>query len=211
MLPLIGNLAYGLMLCAFVTRDLLSLRAVLIAGQSLAILYAWWNGVPIIAAWNVLFVGVNAWMAYQLVQDRLAVRVPEDVRPTYERHFAPLRGAAEALRSMPVSSEKAWTAAWADFDELFHRTIAEASGNRRLAADIGRYRLLHKGFNRLSTDPVSLQQAMKEHLGILEALESRDGRLARERMIAHIGAWQDFFRKKVFDPAAPAPGAREGA
>jgi hypothetical protein len=90
MLPLIGNLAYGLMLCAFVTRDLLYLRAVLIAGQSLAILYAWGNGVPIIAAWNVLFVAVNAWMAYLLVQDRLAVRVPEDVRPTYERHFAPL-------------------------------------------------------------------------------------------------------------------------
>ncbi len=90
MLPLIGNLAYGFMLCAFVTRDLLSLRVVLIVGQSLAILYAWLNGVPIIAAWNVVFVAVNAWMAFQLLKDRRAVRVPEEVRPLYERHFAPL-------------------------------------------------------------------------------------------------------------------------
>ena len=90
MLPFIGHLAYGLMLCAFVTRDLLHLRTVLIVAQSLAILYAWLNGVPIIAAWNVVFVAVNAWMAFQLLRDRRAVRVPDDVRATYERHFAPL-------------------------------------------------------------------------------------------------------------------------
>ncbi len=111
MLPLIGNLAYGLMLCAFVTRDLLYLRAVLIAGQSLAILYAWWNGVPIIAAWNVLFVAVNAWMAYQLVQDRRAVRVPDAVRPTYERHFAPLTP-QEFLRFWNSGEPETTNAGW---------------------------------------------------------------------------------------------------
>src|SRR4051794_14118418 len=62
------------------------------------------------------------------------------------RHCAPLRAAADALAARPPD-DAGWTAAWAEFDDLFHRTIARASGNGRLAADIGRYRLLHKGFN----------------------------------------------------------------
>jgi len=115
------------------------------------------------------------------------------------RHCAPLRAAADALATLPEDAAN-WAAAWADFDELFHRTIAEASGNRRLAADIGRYRLLHKGFNQLTTDAASLRPALAEHLGILDAIEARDGRLARERMVAHIGAWQDFFLRRVFRP-----------
>jgi DNA-binding GntR family transcriptional regulator len=122
------------------------------------------------------------------------------------RHCAPLRAAAAALAVLPQTAPE-WPAVWADFDELFHRTIADASGNRRLAADIGRYRLLHKGINRLSTDASSLQSAMAEHLGILDAIEARDGRLARERMVAHIGAWQDFFLRRVFQPS-PVSQAR---
>jgi len=119
------------------------------------------------------------------------------------RHCAPLRAAADALRAMPVKA-RGWTAAWADFDELFHRTIAEACGNRRLTADIGRYRLLHKGINRMSTEPVALQGAMAEHLGILDAIEARDGRLAHERMVAHVGAWQEYFLRQVFQPGKAA-------
>ena len=111
------------------------------------------------------------------------------------RHIAPLRAAADAL----LADRKArdWTFRWADFDELFHRTIAEASGNRRLAHDINRYRLLHKGFNRSATEPECLQQAMSEHLSILESLEKKDGPLARERLVAHIAAWQEFFIRNV--------------
>jgi len=116
------------------------------------------------------------------------------------RHCAPLRAAADALSALSPDAPQ-WRTAWADFDELFHRTISEAAGNRRLAADIGRYRLLHRGFNLFSTDPISLQkQALAEHVGILEAIEARDGRLARERMVAHIAAWQEFFLRRVFQP-----------
>jgi DNA-binding GntR family transcriptional regulator len=111
------------------------------------------------------------------------------------RHLAPLRASADALLADP--NAKDWTLRWADFDETFHSTIGEASGNRRLAQDISRYRLLHKGFNHLATDPDCLQSAMAEHLGILEALERKDGQLARERMVAHIAAWQDFFMRSV--------------
>lgn len=111
------------------------------------------------------------------------------------RQLSPLRAMADALAQAEGAPD--WTARWADFDEVFHRTIAEASGNRRLAQDIGRYRLLHKGFNHIATDSVCLASAMTEHLAILEALEARDPKLARERMVAHIAAWQDFFIRSV--------------
>ena len=111
------------------------------------------------------------------------------------RQLAPLRAEAQALRADPDGPD--WIERWAEFDDHFHRWIAEASGSRRLADDINRYRLLHKGINRVSTDRVSLRRAMKEHLSILEALERRDGPRARERMVAHIATWQEFFFRRV--------------
>lgn len=118
------------------------------------------------------------------------------------RHLAPLRAAADALLADPNAPD--WVARWAEFDELFHRTIALASGNRRLANDIDRYRLLHKGFNRISTDATSLRQAMQEHLAILDALEARDGPRAREQMVAHITVWQEFFLRRLYAATAPS-------
>lgn len=116
------------------------------------------------------------------------------------RHLAPLRAAAEAMQS--GGPPATWVARWSEFDDLFHTTIAQASGNRRLALEIGRYRLLHKGFNRAATEPSSLQQALREHVSILDALEARDGDLARQRMVNHIAAWQEYFIRAI--PAASA-------
>jgi DNA-binding GntR family transcriptional regulator len=115
------------------------------------------------------------------------------------RHLAPLRAAADALKGTPRAAD--WVARWAAFDEAFHRGIADASGNRRLAADINRYRLLHTGFNRVATDAAALQPALAEHVAILDALEARNGPLARDRMVAHIAAWQDHFIRHVPRPA----------
>jgi DNA-binding GntR family transcriptional regulator len=111
------------------------------------------------------------------------------------RQLLPLQVAAEELKSAKRGAE--WTARWAEFDDQFHSTIATAGGNRRLAEDIHRYRLLHKGFNRMATEPEGLQQALAEHLSILQALKARDGHLARERMVEHIGAWQTHFIKHL--------------
>lgn len=108
-----------------------------------------------------------------------------------QRHFKPLRTAAEELTQQ--SSSVDWTHRWSDFDELFHQTIAQCSGNRRLADDIARYRLLHRGFNRISTDYDSLQRALAEHMDILDALEARDGPRANHAMQAHIEFWQVYF------------------
>ena len=107
------------------------------------------------------------------------------------RQLEPLRREAEALTRAGDSED--WTARWSEFDERFHAAIAENCGNERLARDIYRYRLIHRGFNRISTDYASLQRALAEHLEILEGLEARDGAAARAAMERHIANWQGYF------------------
>jgi DNA-binding GntR family transcriptional regulator len=107
------------------------------------------------------------------------------------RQFAPLRTAANELQASHGQPD--WILQWAQLDETFHSTIAASSGNRRLAQDIGRYHLLHRGFNKMSTDVESLRTALAEHVEILNSLEQHDGAAAREAMIKHITHWQEYF------------------
>lgn len=86
-----------------------------------------------------------------------------------------------------------WLERWSDFDEQFHTTIATHCGNSRLRRDIDRYRLIHRGFNRTSTDYQSLQNAHAEHVTILRALEARDGQTAHSAMLHHLSQWQRYF------------------
>jgi DNA-binding GntR family transcriptional regulator len=109
------------------------------------------------------------------------------------RQLAPLRAEARALTKTKNPTE--WTKLWSDFDEHFHEAIAAACGNKRLQRDIDRYRLIHRGFNRISTDYHSLQSAFHEHMEILESLERRDGEAARAAMEKHISNWQRYFVK----------------
>ena len=107
------------------------------------------------------------------------------------RQFAPLRIQATELEQ--THGEAGWSRRWAEFDESFHSTIAHSSGNRRLAHDICRYHLLHRGFNKLGTNAESLKDALAEHIMILDALQRRDGAAAAAAMIAHITHWQEYF------------------
>lgn len=124
------------------------------------------------------------------------------------RQLTPLRATAESLHQ--GLSARDWNQRWTDFDGEFHHAIAVASGNARLCTDIHRYRLLHRGINRFSTDAKSLRRALAEHEGILEALEARDQVEARERMVAHINAWQQFFTAR-FDEAKLKAGKGNSA
>lgn len=105
--------------------------------------------------------------------------------------LAQLRAMGEELRSNRDPSD--WLSRWADFDEAFHDAIAKASGSTRLWQDIVRYRILHRGFNKLATTIDVLQQALDEHFVILEALEARDPHAASRAMINHIQEWQAYF------------------
>ena len=82
---------------------------------------------------------------------------------------------------------------WVELDDAFHSTIAQASGCRRLAQDIERYRRLHRAFNRTHTDVSILDRALDEHRDILTALTERDADSARSAMQAHLEEWQRFF------------------
>jgi CRP-like cAMP-binding protein len=87
---LLANVAYVLMLLAFVTRDVLRLRSVLVVAQVIVVFYTWQSGVTLIAGWNAAFVCINAAMAVQIVRERRSVRLPGELVPLYERHFAAL-------------------------------------------------------------------------------------------------------------------------
>ncbi len=86
---------------------------------------------------------------------------------------------------------------WVEFDDQFHTAIAAACGSSRLEADIERYRLMHRVFNRTHDDPSVLDQAYEEHERILKALRERDERAARKAMNDHIAEWQRFFVKHL--------------
>jgi len=106
-------------------------------------------------------------------------------------NLARLRAAADALTKSQKKPD--WLERWADFDEDFHATIAQASGSPRLSQDIVRYRLLHRAFNKLTTTVEVLQQALEEHYRILGALEKRDAKEASREMVSHIQEWQTYF------------------
>jgi DNA-binding GntR family transcriptional regulator len=105
--------------------------------------------------------------------------------------LAHLRSVAEELQANRDPSD--WQTRWADFDEEFHAMIARASGSRRLCQDIVRYRLLHRGFNKIAATVDELEQALQEHLQILDALERHDSAEAARAMAEHIKKWQAYF------------------
>jgi hypothetical protein len=112
-LILIANAAYAMMLLAFVMRDVLRLRAMLVVAQAIVVFYTWHNGVYLTASWNAVFVLINAAMAAQILRARRAVRVPPSLRPLYDRHFAALSpreflrwwasGERETLANQPLT------------------------------------------------------------------------------------------------------------
>ena len=105
--------------------------------------------------------------------------------------LARLRGMGEDLKTNLDQAD--WLSRWADFDEEFHDAIAKASGGARLSQDIVRYRLLHRGFNKLATTIEVLQDALAEHFLILDALEKRDAEAASKAMVEHVQEWQAYF------------------
>jgi DNA-binding GntR family transcriptional regulator len=79
--------------------------------------------------------------------------------------------------------------AWVHANDLFHDTIVEAAGNRRLAEVLGD---LRRSFPReltwsaLSANSRRLEDDVLQHGAILDAIVRRDAAEARDRMVAHI-------------------------
>ncbi len=121
-------------------------------------------------------------------------------RKDHSKMIADLRKQIASLKRQ--KNRTGWIKAWVKHDEDFHRKIARASGNKRLAQDIGRYRLLHRVFNNMafgkSGAPLEmLKQATGEHEEILNALEKSQPEPSRKAMQGHIGKWKDFFAESL--------------
>ena len=113
MLTYLANVAYVLMLVAFITRDVLYLRGLLVIAQSVVVVYTWHNGVHMISAWNALFATINAFMVVQILRERRAVVLPADLQSLYDRHFSALsppeflrlwnQGTRERVENQPLA------------------------------------------------------------------------------------------------------------
>lgn len=100
-----------------------------------------------------------------------------------------LQGLRQDARALLRSQRSvAWAAQAIEYDIRFHQVVAAASGNRRLRKEVERYRLLVRGFCRMTGRKKNLLQALKEHVEILDALATRRPSSARRAMGAHIDA-----------------------
>jgi len=86
------HFGYLLQLFALLARDVLWLRGILVAAQSVLAAYAYLRGPEYLpyVFWNALFVVINLYWVVRLLRERAAVELPEELRPTYEKHFAAL-------------------------------------------------------------------------------------------------------------------------
>ncbi|EPJ47838.1 MAG: hypothetical protein OFPI_31550 [Osedax symbiont Rs2] len=108
--------------------------------------------------------------------------------------LAKLRASAEQLQERIKDSS--WLEHWAEFDDVFHRSIARASGSKRLLQDIIRHRLSHRALNVQADSPNFFSNSLDEHFAILDALDQRDGQRAKSAMQTHIRESQTLFVSK---------------
>lgn len=121
MVPYLVHIGYALFLVAFLVRDILVLRSVLVVGQILVAAYAVIYDLTPVAGWNSAFACVNLIWVIKLIHDRREVRVPPEIQPIYERHFAAFTprefvrwwavGRREAVRDTRLAREGALPAA----------------------------------------------------------------------------------------------------
>lgn len=86
------HFGYLLQLFALLARDVLWLRGILVAAQSVLAAYAYLRGPEFLpyVFWNALFVAINVYWVARLLRERAAVKLPEELQETYAKHFAAL-------------------------------------------------------------------------------------------------------------------------
>ena len=77
-----GHLSYVLIAVSYWLTNMFWLRVVAVIGLSLEILYFWLSGGDLRTGigWDLIFIGINLFQIYQLVKDRLSLRLPEPDR-----------------------------------------------------------------------------------------------------------------------------------
>ncbi len=83
-----ANIGYFLMLLAFLARDVLWLRLLLVFGQTSVVIYALSVAAWPIAYWNAVFALINAIQVLLILRERRGVKIPEELLEFYDRTFA---------------------------------------------------------------------------------------------------------------------------
>ncbi|QDU11245.1 GntR family transcriptional regulator [Gimesia aquarii] len=133
---------------------------------------------------------------YELREQLEGAAVEKVTQSIDEKVLNQLRSESESL--LHTYGELSWASKAVNYDIRFHTILATESGNRRLLKEIMRYRLLVRGFCRMTGSEETLLQALKEHIVIIEAIESREPLLARQAMVSHIQARKETVLEQLF-------------
>jgi DNA-binding GntR family transcriptional regulator len=127
--------------------------------------------------------GLAAELAAERISDRDLRRLQEAQRLFQDAVETLI--ARRARRREPWKDESLWVQA----NDLFHQAILDASANARLADTIAD---LHRSFPRnltwaaLSRSSRLLEENVKQHQAVLDAIERRDPAEARRSMVEHV-------------------------
>ncbi len=89
---IIFNLSYVLVAAAYIVRDILYLRFIIIFAEALSIAYGLIIGNMIIAGWNSLFITINIIWVARLIKERKPVAIPDNLDYFYKNIFPNLTG-----------------------------------------------------------------------------------------------------------------------
>src|SRR5512134_2131113 len=87
-----GHLSYILIAVSYWLTDIFWLRVVAVVGLSLEIVYFLMSGGDLRAGigWDLVFIAINLYQLYRLVQERLSLRLPEKDRDLLRKGLAGL-------------------------------------------------------------------------------------------------------------------------
>ena len=151
----------------------------------------------------------------EICQVRRALECEATRRACGRIDLAELHDLAEALRRL-LSVKLASAAKFIDearaVDSRLHDLIATSCGNKFLALELSRLKILFRGFRDVSylrheerNDLRRLAEEAREHLAIVEALLAGDGRAAARAMARHIRSGVKYWTRSL--PTAPLPSA----
>lgn len=129
--------------------------------------------------------GLAAELASTRILDEQLARLHE-AQGLFRRSIETLISSRRRKRAQPPWDDDS---DWVRGNDLFHQVIQEAAGNGQLLRTIAD---LHRSFPRaltwsaLSESSALLEENVRQHDGIVEAIEARDAEESRGRMVAHV-------------------------
>ena len=164
---------------------------------------------------------VTAQDVREICQVRRALECEATRRACGRIDLAQLHDLASELRRL-LSVKLASAAKFIDqartVDSRLHDLIANSCGNKFLALELSRLKILFRGFRDVSylrheerNDLRRLTEEAREHLAIVEALAAADARAAAKAMARHIRSGVKYWSRSLPEAVAlPSPNGRNG-